>query len=253
MATRMAMAPGGNLSEVFEVEAAREAAYRFVRNPSIDSKELSRAAARATAARCFGHGMVYVPVDGSSLNLPDPNGTRGMGRIGTAGKGAQGLQLMTAIAADSDGVPIGICGQRYWSRRKPVGLKANAYDARPHCKRESRYWLDVIDGVAENFRKHAPSTKPFFQLDRGGDDWRVLAYAVDNDVLLTTRAAHNRRIGDTYLWPAMAATEPQCSYVIEVAGGPVRQARCATVQVQFRALTINVRDRQSGQVEALTL
>lgn len=247
MAGTMARSPGGHLSGVFSTEAEREAAYRFVRNRDIEAAALGRAALETTARRCFGKEHVFVPVDASSLNLRDPNGTRGMGTIGTHGKGAQGLHVMSAIAVDTDGVSLGMCGQRYWVRRSAVGLTSDDYDPRPVEEKETRHWLDVIGSAVAAFASHAPATAPFFQLDRGGDAWHVLAYAADHDVLLTTRAAHNRRVGKTYLWSVVAAVEPQCSYVIHVPEGPNRTARWAAVQVQFCVVTLDVKDRRSGQ------
>src|SRR5437868_12534229 len=183
MATAMAKAPGGHISGVFSTGAEREAAYRFVRNREIEPAALTRAAMEATARQCFGKEHVFVPVDASSLNLRDPNGTRGMGTIGTHGVGAQGLHVMSAIAVDTDGVSIGMCGQRYWARGNAVGLNADDYDPRPFEQKETRYWLDVIGGAVGAFAKHAPATKPFFQLDRGGGAWNVLVYAADLGVL----------------------------------------------------------------------
>src|SRR5256885_3761851 len=87
MAATMAQSPGGHISGVFATSAEREAAYRFVRNPDVEAEALTRAALEATARRCFGKGHVFVPVDASSFNLRDPNGSRGLGTIGTHGIG----------------------------------------------------------------------------------------------------------------------------------------------------------------------
>ena len=173
MAATMAQSPGGHISGVFATNAEREAAYRFVRNPDVEAEALTRAAMEATARRCFGKGHVFVPVDASSFNLRDPNGSRGLGTIGTHGVGAQGLHVMSAIAVDTDGVSVGMCGQRYWTRQTAAGLDSDDYDPRPFDQKESRYWLDVMISAVTAFATHAHGTKPFFQLDRGGDIWQL--------------------------------------------------------------------------------
>jgi hypothetical protein len=57
-------------------------------------------------------------------------------------------------------------------------------------------WLDALDDVAKVFSNHAPTTKPWFQLDRGGDFWRVFDLACEHGFDVTVRAAHNRVIDD---------------------------------------------------------
>lgn len=247
MAATMSRSPGGQLSAVFAAAADREAAYRFVRNDAIAWEALSRSASAATVERCFEQPLVFVPIDATSFNLRDPDGRRGMGTIGTHGVGAQGLHVMTAIAVDGRGVPVGTCGQRFWARTERVGLGRDDYDPRGVEQKETRYWLEVLKDVQAGFATSPRGTKPFFQLDRGGDAWPILTHAVDEGLLLTTRATHNRRVGKKkYLWPTVAAVEPQGSYVLQVPEGPNRTARRAVVQLQFRAVELDVKERRSG-------
>jgi len=53
-------------------------------------------------------------------------------------------------------------------------------------------WLDAIDNIAKLLREHTPSTKPWFQIDRGGDFWRVFDVAREHRFDVTVRASHNR-------------------------------------------------------------
>lgn len=248
MGATMSRSPGGHLSGVFSDAGAREGAYRFVRNEAIDSGALSLSATKATVERCWRQPLVFAPIDATSLNLPDPDARRGMGAVGTHGVGAQGLQLMTGIVVDVRGVPVGLCGQRYWARQERVGLARDDYDRRAVDQKETRYWLEVLQEAQSSFSAGSMATRPFFQLDRGGDAWPVLTWAVDNNVLLTTRATHNRRVSGKkkYLWPTVAAIEPQASYVLDVPEGAHRTARRAVVQVQFCTVELDVKDRRSG-------
>lgn len=60
--------------------------------------------------------------------------------------------------------------------------------------RETRHWLEVVRRTDEAFREKAPDTEAFYQLDRGADCWPVLSLAVELKLLLTVRAAHDRRV-----------------------------------------------------------
>jgi hypothetical protein len=248
MGATMSRSPGGQVSAVFLDGKTREAAYRFVRNEAIDSAALLRSSVGATVQRCWREPVVFAPLDATSFNLPDPDERRGMGAIGTHGVGAQGLHLMSGIVVDMHGVPVGLCGQRYWARQQRVGLGRDDYDRRDIDQKETRYWLEVLEEAQAAFAAGATGTRPFFQLDRGGDAWPVLTWAVDHQALLTTRVTHNRRVGDKkkYLWPTVAAIEPQVSYVIDVPEGPNRTARRAFVHVQFCPVEVDVKDRRSG-------
>lgn len=255
MVKTMARRPGGQISAVFTKGATREAAYRFVRNDDIEAGALSRSALEATVTRSFGEATVFVPVDATSFNLSDPQGRRGMGAIGTHGIGAQGVHLMSGIAVTVRGVPLGMCGQRYWTRHERVGLKRDDYDARDVCQKETRYWLQIIEQVGAAYEQSA--TCPFFQLDRGGDAWPILRYAADHDVMLTTRATHNRRVivegRKKLLWKAVAAVEPQASYVLDVPQGHNRRARQACIYIQYLPLEVDTVDRKSGQHQRLPM
>lgn len=57
-------------------------------------------------------------------------------------------------------------------------------------------WLDALDGINRLFAEHAPTTKPWLQIDSGGDYWRVFDVAREHGLGLTVRAVHNRIIKD---------------------------------------------------------
>lgn len=249
IAARAAASPAGRVSQLFATSAEREAAYRFLENEAVDPEELGRAARLATANRCFEHDFLFVPVDATSLNLPDRVDRRGLGIIATT-VGARGLHVMTAVAVGRDGTPIGICGQQYWARRDHVGLQRGDYDARPVEQRETQRWLDVIDQARSALAEESPRTRPWFQLDRGGDAWPILLAAYRRGDWLTVRATHNRRlVGDgkrRYLWDHVRRCEPMGSYALTVPVGEERKARIACMQIQSCPVTLDVRDRRTA-------
>ena len=249
IAAQMARAPAGRVTALYTKLAEREATYRLLENPAVDNDEIGRAAHFATAKRCSDQEYVIVPVDQTSLNLRDEAGRRGLGVIGGA-VGARGLHVMTAIAVASNGTPMGISGQSFWAR-KPSGIERGKYDARPVKRKETQHWLTVIKQTRESFAAKALNTKPWFQLDRGGDAWPILAGAVDHRDWLTVRATHNRQVvtddgKTTSLWNHLRRKEPQGSFRLEVQDTERQLARSACMQVQFSRVTISVLDRRTN-------
>ena len=73
MAARAARRPSGKISAVFDKTHEREGAYDLLENPSIaaDAVAESYFASTVERARCESKTLVYVVVDGSSINLTD--------------------------------------------------------------------------------------------------------------------------------------------------------------------------------------
>src|SRR5206468_2794242 len=127
------------------------------------------------------------------LNLTDTKRAKGLGVVGARFVGATGLQVMSALAISPGGVPLGLCGQKYWARTKRT-TRAKAHDRRPVEERETGNWLEVMRQVRESLAAEAPRTKPWFQLDRAGDAWPVLLDGLNGSDLCTIRATYNRRL-----------------------------------------------------------
>ena len=109
--------PDGTITRSFKSQAQRTGAYRLFRG--IDGampEQIAVGPHIACAQRSRDAQFVYVPIDGSSLNITDDAGTKGLGLIGARKDHAHGLQVMTAIAVEADGTPVGVCAQQYWTR-----------------------------------------------------------------------------------------------------------------------------------------
>jgi hypothetical protein len=240
MAARMAEQPGGRVTAVFDVSAEREAAFRFLENPAVDPGEVARAAHFAGAQRCFGQPYVFVPVDGSSLNLTDRTGRKGLGVVGTRQTRARGVIVMTALAVLPGGMPVGVLGQEYWTR--PAKKKQRSKQKRLVKQTETQKWLDTMAQAREALAHEAPGTKPWFQLDRGGDAWPVILDVLRPGELATIRANHDRQLAGTSkrLWEKLESQPVLTTYdyiVPRSAGRPTRelflQVRAARVDLEL--------------------
>jgi hypothetical protein len=248
MAEAAARRPAGRVSEAITGVAEREGAYRLLEHEAVDAGELVRSASMACADRAAPFEFVYVPVDQTSLNLPDLQGTRGLGAIGDGKSRARGLQVMNAIAVAPDGTPLGLFGQTYWVRPPGPAIHKTRRKRKLEQK-ETRYWLQTIEAGISAWNSAQSKTRLWFQMDRGGDFRDMLQWARDHDHWVTVRASVDRRTVDSderYLWAEVEATEPLGTYQLSVPKRGQRPAREAVMEVRLKRVTLLLRDRQRG-------
>ncbi len=220
--------------------------------------EIATAAHRACAFRAKELPFVFVPVDGSSLNISDWSREKDLGVVGARFVGATGLQVMSAIALAPDGTPVGICGQVYWARKGRARPKGK-HDPRLVASKETQHWLTTMKHVREIFAEHAPSTEPWFQLDRAGDAWPVLLEGLHPGQSFTVRVAHNRRLLTSkdeprrYLWDQVEAQSPLGRYSLDVPARAGRAARTAHIEVRTCEVTLDMLDERTHDRHPATL
>jgi hypothetical protein len=255
MAKGAANKPAGKITEAFNTSAEREGAYKFLENPKIDGQAISTASHVACAKRCSGENFIFVPVDGSSLSLADPKQTKsGLGPVGNRSKNGRGLEVMSAIAVRKDGTPLGICGQTFWAREAKKNKKSRK--KRRLQEKETRFWFTAILHTLKAFVLAKIKCIPWFQLDRGADFRELLAWAADEGVLLTVRAAQNRRVLDSsmnYLWETVEAQPVRGSYTMEIPSAPSRKGRKAEMEVRTSAVTFLLPNPNTEKNEPATL
>jgi hypothetical protein len=240
-------APAGKVTESFDVPCERQGAYRLLENEAVDPKEARRAATAACVDRCKAYDFVFVPEDGSSLNITDVKGVKGTGFIGARAVGAHGLLTMSAMAVSPRGVPLGTLGQIFWTR--------NETEERPEShllpieEKESRFWPELM-GTA-NAAFSGLDVRPWFQLDRGADGWAVFEWARKNQAWITVRSCHNRRlvgpVGQParYLEDAVAETPLAGWMSLPVSARAGVRARVARLEVRFAEVTLQTQDQHT--------
>lgn len=225
MAAEVASRPAGTVTRACRSDASCEGAFRLLENPSILPAAVTAAVELASAKRCAEEPFVYVPVDATSLKLVDRARNKGFGAVGSWSQGGRGVHVMTAFAVSPTGVPLGICSQQMWTRTQRTKVPAKATSSQNSEERETRYWLDALRETTASFAESAPNCKPWFQLDRGGDCWPVLAMAHENKLYLTVRAAHDRRLDGIadLLWAALEKSPVLGYQDIEIPARPGRR------------------------------
>lgn len=248
LAAAVAQAPAGRLTQVFETDADREAAFRWVRNKGVDEEALRSASMGATVRRCRGHRFVFVALDQSSIRVVDRTGVKGFGHVGPGDRApACGLQAMTALAVSPEGATLGLVGQLWWSRpdtRSPSFM----HDRRPPEGRESGLWMRTMKQSLAAFEHTSSPCQPWFQLDRGADASHVLLFAQERRVLLTVRSAYNRRLvgkKGRYLWNRVKRSKVQGRIILRLSRSQAqRKGRSprspVSLSVRFQRVTLRV-------------
>jgi len=254
MAAEALRQPAGFLTAVYS-GAALEGAYRFAQNDKVSVLELCASAGRAAAKRAEGMPYAFAPVDGSSLNLPQYFGEaeREVGSVGPISKKGTGLLMMNAVAISPLGVPLGLLAQSWWTRTQPK--------SKPHAKRkleekETRYWFSAIEAGAKSWSQANPSTRLWFQLDRGGDFREMLAWAQHTEHWITVRASHDRRTADehvAYLWESVEQAPVIAKRSLEIPETKTRKARTAKLELRAASVSLRLKNKWTKATTTTTL
>jgi hypothetical protein len=246
IAAAAAASPAGTVTAVVSGSAEREGAFRLLESDRVSASAVARASFEAGVRRAHPHKFVYVPIDGSSLSLVDRVGGREVGCVGTWTSAGRGLLVASALVVSPDGSPLGLCGQRYWSRATRVASRR-----KPHLsmRSEMRHSVELVDEVLARFAEHAPDVEPWLQLDRGYDAWPILQRA--KTTRMTVRASHNRtvradrRAPIKYLFDEARAAPLLGTYDVEVPERPGRPARIARMRVRARLVSLELKVTRS--------
>ncbi|HEY2734711.1 MAG TPA: IS4 family transposase [Polyangiales bacterium] len=244
-----AICPAGTVTRVCASSAAREGAFRFLENGAISPEAVARAPQRATLERCASEKTVVVAVDQTALTITDRLQSKGLGPVSALGKKARGVHVMSALAVTESATTLGLCSQNMWVRRKRSVHGDRHVQGRAS---ETDHWIDTLQKTRDAFRQHAPATRPWFQLDRGGDCWQVLHLATTQDLLLTVRATHDRRLDDPairYLWETLARAPVVEQRRIELAPRLPLQTRRRIGKRRRVVVEIRRDERRTAKVE----
>jgi transposase-like protein/DDE family transposase len=191
MGAEAAHNPGGHVSTVFRRSSDRQGAYDFLESKHVRSRAILDAVVAASCRRAAASPFVFVPLDGTSLNLTDLARTKDFGSVGSRERGGRGLKLIDAVAVAPDGTTLGVAAMQWWARDQQPSTHRRT---RSVDQKELHHWLDAVDAVTTSLAAHAPSTHAWFQLDREGDAQHLLEKLDSCGHLFTVRSRTDRRL-----------------------------------------------------------
>ena len=246
--------PAGTVTGVLKDPAEREGAFRLLENRRVNASELSRSSHLATARRCQTP-WVFVAVDQTTLSITDHQCKKGLGPAGDGRSSrVRGAEVMSGLAIAPNGTPLGLLTQQWW-RRSDEPSPTYKLDRRAAEQRESELWLRALEQAHERFEQIGSRTKPWFQLDRGGDFWRVFEYVEKNSLWLTVRSAYDRCLWDSETPLHQHIAKTRCRGAMDVCipaqrspKKPNRAARVATVSVHYQVVTLELTDHEHDKL-----
>jgi len=250
MAARVAQRPAGKVSEVFKDDAERQGAYDLLEGKQVSVDSLMAAPAVTTAERASHESFAFVAVDGSSITLTDSAKSKDFGSVGSLCKGARGLKVISSLACNPEGVPLGLLSQTWWVRTQAKSQskkeKRRRNQKRKVDEKETRHWLEAIDNAAA--RANEAGARLWFQLDREADNQHILPKLSETTHRFTVRGCWDRLIEATgrdkqYLRKWLAREAPGGHYELDVTAGPKRTARRARIDVRWGRVVLRLRDK----------
>jgi hypothetical protein len=239
MARVLAGGADGRVSRTFRQPAERQGAYDLLEGGRVSAESLLEASTQATVGRS-GRGIVFVPVDGTSIQVIDRRRQTDLGLVGTHSNDARGLNVVTALSVALDGTPLGICAQTWW-RRPTARRRRGPSTYRPVEQRESRHTVETIRAVARRYEQ--TGCVPWVVIDRGGDATVVIDELLKQQLHFTIRASWDRRIlGETvgYVRERLRGAKVVMRYDLKVPRGYERRERTAQLEVRAARVQLNV-------------
>lgn len=267
MATEAVLRPHGRVSQVFRQAAARQGAYDFLESAHVTEEAIDSAVGDACANRAANEPYVYIPIDGTSVNLADQAKQKDFGSVGSRERGARGLKIINAIAVSPNGVPLGVAAMKWWARG-PKPSQKRRQQLRTEEK-ETQHWLDNVGEVLRRFEKNAPSTRLWFQADREGDAQHLLKAFEASGHWFTVRSNSDRRLHPggplpprryrkdcprrRYLRRYLSQKAPIGFTYLEVPARAGQPSRVARMAIRAARVDVLLQDRRTSSYRTITL
>lgn len=220
---------------------AQTGAYRFLGNPDVTETEIAAAFGRQCAQQVQGRHILAIH-DSSSIDLQAHAGrlSNQDPLIGPLEAASQvGFFVHPVVAVDAaSAFPLGYVSVHLWSRPwTPEPMTDWEKKTRPFEEKESSRWVAAVQGSASVL---ADAEYVTVIADRESDIFEVFAQVPDASTGVLIRVAQNRRVDEEpgKLLDALAAAPCQGRYTLDIAATPTRQARTATMEVRWRAITL---------------
>ncbi len=259
MAAGAARRPSGKISAVFDKTHDREGAYDSLENSSIAADVVAQSYFASTVERAHreSKALVYVVIDGSSINLTDARSEKDFGPIGSGNRPSRGLKVMNALAVSRDGVPLGLVDQLFWARpphkklTRAAAAKRNA--SLPFADKEPAYFVRATVNAVERLR--SAGVHAWAIIDREADNRGILLGLAKAKCLFTVRSHWDRHTVEEKLpLREVLGQQPRLgSHEVDIGRTGRRAARRATIEVRAKLVTLRFSKRKNQPLETLTV
>lgn len=247
VAAALASHSGDSLVQSMSSPAEVEAAYRFMRNESIEAQAIAEGGFRSTVEQAKNHDCLLALEDTTSLSFSHATVADEFGHINSH-KNSRGIEVhSTLLYAPEAQEVVGLIEQHRWSRDiTQYGLTQQRH-SRAYKDKESYKWerntLAITDRMAQQM------SKVIAVCDREADIFDYLQHKLSQQQRFVVRSKQSRRIqeGDGKLYSFGDSLGSAGTRHVDVMQKGGRKARKAVCEVRFAPATLKVPTNKKGQ------
>lgn len=230
---QMSAIPIAKLPQMLTDQASLKAGYRFMNNPNVSHGGIIELERQATIHRVeAAAGEVILAIqDTTSFNFGQRSELSGLGVLDD--NQTPGFFAHTTLAVSEEGVPLGLLGQRVWSRPPNLNRDKEAHKAKPITDKESFKWLSSLPSLSD-FSKRVVTV-----CDREADIYELFQESHNRQHAFVVRAVRNRRLEDApLLREHLGEISPASCYTLTVQRQHNQAERQATVELRYTTVTL---------------
>ena len=246
IAAELAATPGGPINQASEDSAATKAAYRFFQNERATIKTIFGPHQERTVERIKGEPLVIAIQDTTYVNYTNHKKTSGLGPIGDSRSDSQGLAVHSTLAVTTQGLPLGLLGQKIWAREGYNQQSARERKNTPIEQKESYRWIEGLEHTSD-LTPHG--TRVITVCDRECDIYEFFVVAQRCNAEFVVRASWDRHLENSEfscLWKHLEAESVAGNYEIVVLPTDKRKGRTCTLEVRFATVTLGPTQRHKS-------
>ncbi len=212
-----------------------KAAYRFFASDFVTAEGIRAGCAKSCIERAKRHSTVLIIQDTTSLDFTGHLKTKGLGYLETPKR--MGLFVHTALAATTEGVPLGILAQDTWARDLEEYGKKHDRRKRPFEEKESVKWVKMLEASTTLLRN---IKETITVADSEADIYELFVAEKPANAHLLIRSTHNRRVEGQarLLWDTVMQGPVKGQVSVEVGARDGKPGRTAECSVRFQTVTV---------------
>ena len=165
--------PKNSIPSACKIHSEIKAAYRFFKNPKVNSEKILAPHIESTILRCKDHPVILFVEDTTEEDFTDNSilQAQNLGRLDHSDR--QGFYSHVAIAITLEGTPLGVLSNNFFSRSSESISKTRNYHKTAVTEKESFRWVEGIR-KASSLAAQLSNTHVVYIADRESDTFHCL-------------------------------------------------------------------------------
>lgn len=205
----------------------RKTIHRFMQSDDFSNK-IAFYAEQLTVQNAENTEHLFCAVDGTSLNITDRTGNKGLGPINDSH--AKGIIVQNSVVFDENRIPCGVLKQVYWTR--------------PSEQCESLNWKTIVSDSIETMVKRGLASRTTLLFDRGYDCPNIIDILSDHRVKIILRGVQMRSVCDESVRTAKEARKvqkPVAKYLEDVRFVATKEVRVPVPENRNKSFDLKTR------------